>query len=298
MRRSDVRASFLVLCVGTALYTAPGLARADEPAPPGAEEPASPPPDNTSPPGDGAPPAEENGKVKATDTEQETTKKKGDLGSLQWKDILVVPRRPILKYHRVELVPTFNLTVNNTLVRTFGFGGIVNFFLSEAMAIGLEANYLQPQILQQYGDRGLQDRVLPAINRYFWNASINFSYVPIYGKFALFNRYIFQWEAYLEGGLGAMESQWIPRDPADKPATNFLAQGHVGLGTRLFLTKWLVIHAYIKDYLFSDKYEPANRMTTALPTQPSSSSRFVDNVVFGVGIGMFLPTGFDYKFTR
>ena len=158
--------------------------------------------------------------------------------------------------------------INNVL---YDEGGIINGFLSETMAIGVEANYLQPQILQQYGDRGLQDRVLPAINRYFWNASLNFSYVPIYGKFALFNRYIFQWEAYIEAGLGAMESQWISRDPADANATNFLVQGHIGLGTRLFLTKWLVIHAYLKDYLFADKFEPANRSMygTAVPLKYS-----------------------------
>jgi hypothetical protein len=132
---------------------------------------------------------------------------------------------------------------------------------------------------------------------------VNFSYVPIYGKFALFNRYIMQWEAYIDLGIGAMQSQWIPRDPANETTSNFLAQGHIGLGTRLFLTKWLVIHAYIKDYLFADKYEPANRAsitggTTAVPPPNTFESRFVQNVVFGVGVGMFLPTSFDYKHLR
>src|SRR6185369_17807448 len=141
---------------------------------------------------------------------------------------------------------------------------------------------------------------LPSINRYFWNAGINFSYVPIYGKFALFNRYIFQWEAYIEAGLGAMQSQWIPRDPANDSTSNFLVQGHVGIGTRLFLTKWLVIHAYLKDYLFADKYEPVDRSAFghAVPPEDKFVSTFVQNVVFGVGVGMFLPTSFDYKYTR
>ena len=269
---------------------------ADEPTPPG-EETSSPPPADSAPPGEGSPPGEGNNKVKAVDAD---AKKKGELGSLQWKDILVVPRRPILKYHRVELVPTYNVSISNTLVRHHGFGGILNFFLSETLAIGLEANYLQPQLLEHYTLRGLDDRVLPSINRYFWNASVNFSYVPIYGKFALFNRYIMQWEAYIEAGIGAMQSQWIPRDPANDSTSNFLAQGHWGLGTRLFLTKWLVIHAYLKGYLFADKYEPADRGTPsqAAATFDGGDSRFVHNMVFGVGVGMFLPTSFDYKYTR
>jgi outer membrane beta-barrel protein len=300
MRRSDLRASCLALCVGAGLAMTPGLLRAAEPTPPGSEAPPpaeSSPPAESPPPGESGPPAE-GGENKVRATEEG---KKKELGSLQWKDILVVPRRPILKYHRVELIPTYNVSISNNLVRHHGFGGIINFFLSETLALGIEANYLQPQQLEHYTVIGIQDRVLPSVNRYFWNASVNFSYVPIYGKFALFNRYIMQWEAYIEAGVGAMESQWIPRDPANSAATNFLVQGHVGLGTRLFLTKWLVIHAYLKDYLFADKYEPTDRMMyigNLLPPSDQFVSKFVQNVVFGVGVGMFLPTSFEYKFTR
>ena len=308
MKRSDVRATFIALCVGAGLVAGPLTLHAQEPTPPGGDtttpppaDTSPPPPDVSGPPTDVSGPPSDNGtgSVKAT---EEPAAKKGELGSLQWKDILVVPRRPILKYHRVELVPTYNVSIANTLVRTHGFGGIVNYFLSETLALGIEGNYLQPQLLDHYTIRGIQDRVLPSVNRYVWNASLDFSYVPVYGKYALFNRYILQWEAYIEAGIGGMESQWISRNPADKNATNFLVQGHIGVGTRLFLTKWLVIHAYLKDYLFADKYEPADRALqpdpTAVPPSNTFSSRFVQNVVFGVGVGMFLPTSFDYKYTR
>src|SRR5262249_52458872 len=148
------------------------------------------------------------------------------------------------------------LTINNNLVRHHGFGGIINFFLSETLNIGLEAYYFQPQLLEHYFLRGLDDRVLPSINRYRWSASADFGYVPMYGKFGLFGRWIFQWEAYVNLGVGVMQSEWIPRDPANQAATNYLAVGHVDLGTRLFLTKWLAIHVYLKDFLFADKFEP------------------------------------------
>ena len=73
----------------------------------------------------------------------------------------------------------------------------------------------------------------------------------------------------------------------------------VTIGTRLFLTKWLAIHAYLKDYLFADSFEPSSRMdTTNSGPLPKGSSQFVQNLVFGVGVGMFLPTGFEYKYTR
>ena len=31
---------------------------------------------------------------------------------------------------------------------------------------------------------------------------------------------------------------------------------------------------------------------------PKGDSNFIQNLVFGVGVGMFLPTGFEYKYTR
>lgn len=222
----------------------------------------------------------------------------GKLGSLSWRDILTVPRRPILKYHRVEIIPTYMLTINNPLYRHHGFGGIINFFLSETLNLGIEATYFQPQQQQHYFLRGLDDRVLPSVNRYWWNAAFNFGYVPFYGKFALFDRWIFQWEGYVSAGIGVIQTEWIPRDPANRSATNYDVFGQIEIGTRLFLTKWLAIHAYLKDDLFADSFEPSSRMDTGTQPLPKGDSEFVQNLMFGVGVGMFLPTGFEYKYTR
>jgi outer membrane beta-barrel protein len=270
-----------------------------EPTPPGQEpagnEPTAPPGSEPAPPG-GEPTAPGAEPTAPGEAPPEKPAEKGQLGSLSWKDILTVPRRPILKYHRVELIPTYDVSINNTLYRHHGFGGIINFFLSETLNIGVEGTYYIPQQLEHYFLRGLDDRVLPSVNQYVWSATVNFGYVPIYGKFALFNKWIFQWEAYIQAGIGVMETQWITRDPANAGDTNYDVLWHVDLGTRLFLTKWLALHAYIKDYMFVDKFEPASRPDPR--KVPDGVSDFVQNIVFGVGIGMFLPTGFEYKYTR
>lgn len=313
MRRIGIRAILIALSASLVLFGQVPSVTAQEPPPPGSDatppgsdatppgaEPA-PPGSEASPPGsEPAPPGTEEPTAPGEEGAQPpgTTAEGQQLGSISWRDIVVVPRRPILKYHRIELIPTYNVSLNSPVVRAHGFGGIANFFLSETLNIGLEATYYQPQILEHYFLRGLDDRVLPSANRYFWSAAVNFGYVPIYGKFALFNKWIFQWEAYIEAGLGVLQSQWIPRDPADAAASNFDVMWHIDLGTRLFLTKWLTIQVYLKDYMFVDKFEPANRMSTAVPPASTFDSRFVQNLVFGVGVGMFLPTGFEYKYTR
>ncbi len=261
-----------------------------EPSLPGSEP--TPPGSEPTPPGQKKPEAAPPGQA---------PKVGGRLGSVSWRDIVTVPRRPILKFHRVELIPTYNVSLNNSVVREHTLGGIVNFFLSETLNIGLEASYHQPQLLEHYTLRGLDDRVLPSANRFIWSAALNFGYVPIYGKFALFNKFIFQWETYIQAGLGVIESQWIPRDPANSAQNNFDVLWHVDLGWRMFLTKWLAIHVYLKDYMLVDSFEPADRVTKMAEMGgkvPAGDSVFVQNLVFGVGVGMFLPTGFDYKFTR
>ena len=302
MRRSDCRASAVALCAVLAVCSM-RVASAQEPTPPGAEEPtppaggseATPPGGEPTPPGAEPTPPGAEGSTAAP--EAPSAGEKGKLGSISWRDIVVVPRRRILKYHRVEFVPTYNLTINNPLYRQHGFGGIINFFLSETLNLGLEGTYYQPQQQQHYFLRGLDDRVLPSANRYWWSAALNFGYVPFYGKFALFDKWIFNWEGYVQAGLGVIQTEWIPRDPALSSATNYNVFGVVTLGTRLFLTKWLAIHAYLKDYLFADSFEPSGRDPMATTT-PKGTTEFVQNLVFGVGVGMFLPTGFEYKYTR
>jgi outer membrane beta-barrel protein len=309
MRRFDGRASVVALCAAVALCGSVRTARAQneptppadsEPTPPGSE--AAPPGSEPTPPGseptlpgsEPTPPGAAPGNQPAAAEQGE----KGKLGSISWRDIVVVPRRPILKYHRIEFIPTYNVTINNSLYRQHGFGAIINFFLSETLNLGLEGTYYVPQQQQHYFLRGLDDRVLPSANRYWWSAALNFGYVPFYGKFALFDRWIFQWEGYVQGGLGVLQSEWIPRDPALRSATNYNVFGVATIGMRMFLTKWLAIHAYLKDYLFADSYEPASRMDRGGGPLPKGDSSFVQNLVFGVGVGMFLPTGFEYKYTR
>jgi outer membrane beta-barrel protein len=263
-----------------------------EPTPPGSEP--TPPGSEPTPPGTEPKPPGSEPNAAAT-SENAAASAEGQLGAKSWRDIIVAQRRPILKYHRVEIIPTYNVTLNSSVIRHHGFGGIFNFFLSETLNIALEATYYQQQDLEHHFLRGLDDRVLPSVNRYWWSAAFNFGYVPIYGKLAFFNKLILQWEAYIQAGLGVIQTEWIPRDPQFTSQTNYNVMWHVDIGLRTFLTKWLVLQAYLKDYMFVDSYEPSKR--TVGGNDPGTAG-FVNNVVFGVGIGMFLPTSFEYKYTR
>src|SRR5438105_1380734 len=52
--------------------------------------------------------------------------------------------------------------------------------------------------------------VVVPINEYQLAAALAFSYVPVYGKFLMFNQYIFHWDLYVMAGLGLIRTRPIP----------------------------------------------------------------------------------------
>jgi outer membrane beta-barrel protein len=227
-------------------------------------------------------------------------------GTKNWSDILVVPRRAVLKRRRLEFMPTYNVTINNTVIRHHGVGGALNFYLSEALFIGLEGTYYINDNLKDLHGRyfllGLDQRVVPSVNRYLWSAFLTFGYVPIHGKFTLFNRAIGHWDVYAQLGLGVFQSEIIPRDPANENEKfkSILISGMVGLGSRLWLAKWIGLDAYVKNYMFADQLEPSSRAPgeKGETAKQRAESQFTFNIVFGIGLSIFLPPGFEYKQMR
>src|SRR5262249_14691177 len=79
-------------------------------------------------------------------TEQEPTKieetltepkKQTPTSTLSWQDIVVVPRKAFLKGGRVELQPFTGVTINDNLIRHYVFGADINYFLTDALWVGV-----------------------------------------------------------------------------------------------------------------------------------------------------------------
>ena len=94
-----------------------------------------------------------------------------------------------LRYHRVEVNPYFGLTMNDQFVGHNGPGLGVNFYITNVLAVGVNGNFYAA--LNSNSDFNFQTsraaRVGEPITEYAWNANLNFSYVPAYGKFAGFS---------------------------------------------------------------------------------------------------------------
>jgi len=228
-------------------------------------------------------------------------KKQGPTTTLSWQDIVVVPRKAFLKGGRVELQPLAGVTVNDNLIRHFVFGADINYFLTDALWVGLQGQYFVKQLETQTELLGLQFNRTSTMNRYLYGGAFNMGYVPGYGKFALFNRQIIHWEVWISAGFGATFTEVIARNPADqasKAFKNTALTPNAGLGGRLFLTDWMTVNIALRDYIIADKYEPLAPCMNADDCKAHADSALVNNVMVYAGVGFYLPTKFTYKTLR
>jgi outer membrane beta-barrel protein len=223
--------------------------------------------------------------------------------TLSWQDIVVVPRKAFLKGGRFEFAPFSGVSVNDNLIRHYAFGGAINYFLSDALSVGLEGQYYIKQLTPTEENVGLQYNRIPTLNRYKYSGALVFGYAPVYGKFALFNKQIMHWEIFANAGIGGIVTEIIPRDPGLSTFQNQRIMVPLGIGSRFFLFNWLTVNFMLRDYLFTDLYEPAARgMNPALAdpaaAKAAADSALVNNFMFYAGLGFYLPAKFSYKTPR
>jgi outer membrane beta-barrel protein len=221
---------------------------------------------------------------------------------LSWKDIVVVVRKPFLKVRRTELYPFVGVTMNDNMIRHESVGGEFAYWLTDALAVGVEGQYMVHNFQEPYDLVARQARRLPTLNQYNWQTALNFHYVPVYGKFAVLDKKLITWEAAFTAGIGVGQSEVIPRDTKYPGFTNFLIQPNVGVGMRFFLAKWLTVNIGIRDYIFVDKFEPTNRSPTMNATASDAAahadSALINNLMFQAGLSFWLPTTFEYTTFR
>jgi outer membrane beta-barrel protein len=186
------------------------------------------------------------------------------------------------------------------LIRHYVFGLDFNYFLTDALWVGLQGQYYVKQLTTQAELVGLQFNRTSTMNRYLYGGTFNMGYVPVYGKFAWVNRSIIHWEIWAAVGVGATFTEVIARDPAEqnKAFKNTALTVAPGIGTRIFLTDWLTFNFAIRDYILADKFEPIMDYPDAATSKANAESALVNNFMIYAGIGMYLPTKFTYKTPR
>ncbi len=230
------------------------------------------------------------------------------------KEIYAVEQIYVLRYHRVELTPYWGFTLNDQFVSHPGPGLNANFYITNVFAVGLNGNFYSG--LNSDSDFNFQNRratrVAVPLTEYSWSAALNFTYVPVYGKFAGFGSFIFSYDLYATGGVGAISTRPIPVIDPDNRKFDFDPKVcfNLGVGLRVFLTRWLAVTAEIRDYIYPEKLEalsiangplndPTNKTSPANPaTWLQDGVDITNNFQANVGLSIFLPFSFEYRLPK
>lgn len=213
----------------------------------------------------------------------------------------------VLRARRFELQPFWSLTLNDQFVSHPGPGLGLNYWITQVLAIGVNGTYYEP--FNRDSEFNFQTRraarIAVPLTEYQWGAALNFTYVPIAGKFAGFGDFIFQYDAYVVGGVGAISTRPIPTVDPDNRSFSFEPKlaFNAGLGLRIFFSRWFAATLEVRDYIFADKIE-ATRISTnpALVTSEDTwyddKSRLTNAVQAQLGISVFIPFSFDYRLPK
>ncbi len=190
--------------------------------------------------------------------------------------IKAVSRKTFLKTGRFELEPSMQVTVNDAFFRSFVAAGRVSWHINEAFALEVGAGYIPPFFVQKLEPVELlrnQLALINADNAVFALADDGLTFSPVYGKVAVLGDGIIHFDSFVSAGLGATFDNGVD---LVHPTMN------IGVGGRIFLTRWLVVRADLRDYIY--------------PQEKAGISTLQNLLFVGVGLGFYFPLDFDYQF--
>lgn len=277
------------------------------------DEAETPPAETETPPAETPPPPTGSGDIFAdivaddSGSQDDESLDTGEARDENVEEIYAIQRVYALRRHRAEISPNVTINVNDPYQSRLGVGLGLNYWFTNVLAIGANA------IWYDFGSGGAEEsdtafftrrstRLGIPLTEWQTGAWLNFTYVPIYGKFAAFNRFIFEWDAYLVGGVGMMRTRPIPVfDPSVRDFDwGTRVSFNAGLGLRVFLSRWLTLNVEFRDYIFLERYENTRIPVDTVQRQDpdnwlASGSSVTHNASISVGLTFFIPPSFDYQ---
>lgn len=208
-----------------------------------------------------------------------------------------------LRQRRVEIQPTWSFSLNDQFVNHPGPVLAVNYYITNVLAVGINGGYYFNNDLAFNAQVRRAARVAVPLNEYQWQAAVNFSYVPVYGKLAGFSDFIFHYDAYVVGGVGALSDRPIAVIDPDNRKFDFKPKVafNAGIGLRIFVNRWFAAILEVRDYVFNDQLENTTIAAGNAKADESTwygESKLTNNIQAQVGISIFLPFSWEYRLPK
>ncbi len=240
--------------------------------------------------------------------------KQGDIAKLAGRpvkaDVYAVQQIYALRRGRFEINPYWSQSLNDQFVSHPGPGLAVNYYLTNVLAVGVNGTYYQP--FNSDADFNFENRratrIAVPLNEYLGGYAVNFTYVPMYGKFSGFSQFIFHYDGFLVGGVGGLFTRPIPVIDPDNRKFDFEHRlaFNLGFGLRIFLNRWFAVTGEVRNYVYAEHVEN----TEVAPTQAAAQNPndpatpwikekpLTVNVQAQIGISVFLPFSWEYRLPK
>ena len=200
--------------------------------------------------------------------------------------IRVLQQRPILRGGRFELQTLWSVGLADTMFQHMALTGNARYHITERWSVGASGAYYFPDShkglpVELSTTSSLFDEVTDKFEVFperaiiEWWAGVDAAFMPLEGKFAVFDQHIIWVDFYLLAGLGVLQTS---------RSDDIKVGGVVGAGWRIYLTKWLALTSEVRDHMYVEDY--------------NAGSEFVNHVTFQFGLSWFFPPDFEYRFAR
>ena len=217
------------------------------------------------------------------------------------EQIFAVQQAYALRVRRLELQAGWSVSMNDQFVSHPAPVLALNYYITNVLAIGINGEYYLNNDKQFNAQVRRASRVAVPLTEYQWAAALNFTYVPAYGKFAGFGDFIFHYDAYVVGGVGALSVRPIPVIDPDNRNFSFEPKlaFNAGIGLRIFFNRWFAAVLEVRDYVFNDKLE---NLSVAVNPQDKNhwygETSLTNNVQAQFGFAFFIPPSFNYRLPK
>ena len=215
--------------------------------------------------------------ARADGPKSEPTLKAQELGPRIFDRIHAVPKKRLLKKMRVELSGHIAGSLNDSYYHHFSAGGELTFYPIESLGIGLSGEYFIDS-LERTSLELVRRGYLATPATYaspVWAAAMTLYWLPIDGKFSLFDSLIGYFDIYggLGGGVVATDAD------AFRPAVT------VSLGQHFVVADFLTVRVELRDLLYFDEHQFLSETRSSVRNQ----------VMLRIGFGLFIPPSFEYR---
>ena len=228
------------------------------------------------------------------------------------EEIYAVQQVYALRLKRFELSTSAAFNLNDPYLSHPAAAVAFNYWWTNVLAIGVNFLWYDWSFLPRVDPTTAESlpfyvqrstRLGVPLTQWQMGANLNFTYVPFYGKFSMFNKFIFQWDSYLVGGIGFMRTRPIPVfDPQNREFEyGMRAAFNVGLGIRIFVSRSFAIFGEFRNYMYLEKFENTNvdpLRANDKSTWFANGSTFTNNVSVQIGATVFFPLKVKYRLPK